>query len=103
MKRVVLALAAVAVLCIAASQVQAAGVAVTAGGWGPPVHAVHHHHGCYRPMVMHPPMIYRPPVFVPVYPRMMYPPVYSVPRVYYGGPSGSFYYNGPGVSLGIGF
>jgi hypothetical protein len=103
MKRVVLALVAVAVLCIAASQAQAAGVAVTVGGWGPSAHVVHHHPGWRRPVVVHPPVIYPPRVFVPATPTYVYPPVYSVPRVYYGGPSGSFYYSGPGVSVGVGF
>ena len=102
MKRVVLALAAVAVLCIAANQAQAAGVAVTVGGWDPPAHVVHHH-GWRRPVVVHPPVFYPPRVIVPAYPPVVYPPVYSVPRVYYGGPNGSFYYRGPGVSLGVGF
>lgn len=103
MKRIVLTLVAVAVLCIAANQAQAAKVVVTAGGGYAPIHAVHHHPGWHHPVVVHRPVIVRPPVFVPTYPQVVYPPVYSVPRVYYGSPSGSFYYNGPGVSLGIGF
>jgi hypothetical protein len=99
MKRIVLTMVAVAVLCFVATQAQAAGVAVTVGGWGAPVYAVHHHHhGWHGPVIVNPPVIYPPRVIVPAY-----PPVYSVPRVYYGTPSGSFYYNGPGVSLGVGF
>lgn len=99
MRRVVLALVAV-VVCVVASQAQAAHVV---RGWSPAVPVVHHHHGWHRPAFVHSPVFVRPPVVVPTYPRVWYPPVYSMPRVYYGGPSGSFYYNGPGVSLGIGF
>lgn len=55
-------------------------------------HYGHGHHGYYRaPVVMYPPVYARPQVVVPAYPY------------YYNQPHGSFYFNGPRFSFGIGY
>lgn len=95
MKRVALILATVAILCVAAAgQAQA--------------HPYHHGHGgyhgayyggYYRPVVVRPTVVYSPAVV----PAPIYPPYYGnrcdYPAPYYS----NFYYQGRGLSIGIGF
>jgi len=83
-----------------------AGPSLANGYWAP---AHHHHYGYagpyysagYRPVVVVPAPVFGyatyPPVVAPVY-----APVAPGPY-YYGAPSVSFGYRGPGVSVGVGF
>ena len=93
MKRVLLILATLGILCFAGSQAQANGY----HGHGGYYYGGHHgyHHG---PVVVRSPWV-APPVIVRV---PAYPPVYA-PRCYYPGPSYGFYYQGRGLSIGVGF
>jgi hypothetical protein len=91
MRRVALILATLGILCLAVGQAQA--------------HVYHHgyggyHHGYYGPVVVRPPVWVAPPVVVR--PRVVYPPVYPS-GCYYDYPSSGFYYQGPRVSVGVGF
>jgi hypothetical protein len=85
MRRVTLILAILGILCVAVGQVQA--------------HGYHHNHGPayyhgYRgPVVMRPPVVIAPPIYPPIYRPRCYEPV-----PYYG-----FYYQGRGLSIGVGF
>ena len=88
MRRVALILATLGILCVAAGQVQA--------------HGYHHGHayygGYYGAVVVRPPVVIAPPVVVA-------PPIYPTyyPRCYYSAPSYGFYYQGRGLSIGVGF
>jgi hypothetical protein len=94
MKRFALILATLAILCVAATQAQA--------------HGYHHGYGVYyggyyrAPVVVCPPVWVAPQAFVPtpVYPRV-YRPSCNYPYAY--GPSCGFYYQGSGLSIGVGF
>ncbi len=88
MRRVALILATFAILCVTASQVQA-----HHHGHG------YHHGGWYGPAVVRPHAWVAPPMVMPV---PVYPPVYR-PRYYYPTPGYGFYYQGRGVSVGVGF
>lgn len=90
MRRFALMLATLGILCVAASQVQA--------------HDYHHGHGGYHRSYYGPAMVY-PRVWAPpavIVRAPVYPPVYGyrycAPR-----PSSGFYYQGRGVSIGVGF
>jgi hypothetical protein len=98
MKRVLLILAALGNLGVAASQVQA--------------HEYHYWHGGYYAGYAYPRVLVRPwvapgtvcpPVVYPpvVYPSVAVPGVAAYPT--YVGPAAGFYYNGPRVSVGVGF
>lgn len=87
MKRFTLILATLAILCVTAGQAQA--------------HGYHHGHGGYRPAYCGPAVVYRAPPVVVVPPRV-YPPVYDY-RYYGPRPSSGFYYQGRGISIGVGF
>jgi hypothetical protein len=90
-------LATLGILCVAAKEVQAH-----------EFHGYHHRYGYYAgycaPIVVSRPVWARPVVVAPltVYPRVVYPRVYSYPY-YYSVPSSGFYYQGPGLSIGVGF
>jgi hypothetical protein len=91
MKRLALILTVAGILCVSASQ-----------AWA---HGYHHGHGNYyygRPGVV----VVRPPVWVDspviVRPRVVYPPVYRY-RYFEPAPAFGFRYEGPGVSVGVGF
>lgn len=98
MRRVLLILATLGTLCLAASQVQADGHGHYYGGHGG------HYAGYYGRSMVHPPVWVRPAMIVPapIYPRAVYPPAYCYPR-YNFGPTYGFYYQGRGLSLGVGF
>lgn len=87
MRRFALMLATLGILCVAAGQAQAHGYRPYYGGHG-------YHHGYCAPAVVYP-RVWAPPVVV--VPPRAYPPVY-VAR-----PGTGFYYQGRGVSIGIGF
>jgi hypothetical protein len=91
MRRIALILATLGILCVAVSQVQAHGYHHGYGGY---------YRGYYGPVVVRPPVVVAPPIIVR--PRVVYPPVYGY-RYYDPSPSGGFYYQGPGVSVGVGF
>ena len=90
MKRVTLILATLAILCVTAGQIQAHGYH--------PGHGVYHH-GYRGPVVVRSPGWIAPPVVVRV---PSYPPVYRY-RYYDPSPSYGFYYQGRGLSIGVGF
>ena len=99
MRRVLWMLATLGVLCTAVSQVQAH------DGY-----EHHHGHGYYAweraPIVVAPRVAPRVVEVVPepFYPPVAYPPVvYARPWRYYPGPACGVYYNGPGLSIGVGF
>jgi hypothetical protein len=98
MRRVALILAVLGVLCVGVGQAQA---------YGPYHHG--HHRAYYGPMVVRPPVWAVPQVVVAapvvVYRQpACYPPVYSYPYRYYAPvPRAGFYYQGRGLSLGIGW
>ncbi len=96
MRRIVLALAVVAVLAFGAAQAHAHPPWHYRGG--PPRSYRYAPPPRYVPVPVYPPPVvrhyYGPPVFVPA-------PVY--PRPYYYPPRSGFYYRGSGISIGIGF
>jgi hypothetical protein len=95
MKRVALVLVTLGVLCLAAAPVQA-------GGYHHGHHNGYHggyYGGYYGPVVVRAPVLVAPRVVVPA---PIYPPVYRT-RYYYPEPSYGFYYQGRGVSIGVGF
>jgi hypothetical protein len=100
MRRVTLILATFAVLCLAAGQARADGYHHGHGGYGG------HHGGYYGPMMVRPLVRIAPPVVVPA---PIFAPAYPVAPTgypywnYYPGPSYGFYYQGRGVSVGVGF
>jgi hypothetical protein len=90
MRRVALILATLGILCLAAGQLQA--------------HEYHHGHHGYPGHYAY----YRAPVVVRaapvVVPYVAYPPVCRPwPYYYYPAPASGFYYQGRGLSIGIGF
>ena len=91
MRRALLILATFGIVCLAANQVQA--------------HEYHHGYGLYHhgPVIVRAPLVVGPTVVVPapVYPQVVYPPMYRYP--YYPRPAYGFYYQGRGLSLGVGF
>ena len=90
MRRVALILVTLGILCLAAGQAQAHPSHHSCGGY---------YHGYYGPVVVARPVWIAPPVVVSV---PAYPPVYR-PQCYYPAPAASFYYRGPGLSIGVGF
>lgn len=102
MKRVACILTVLAIVCLAAGQVQAYGGHYGGyhGGYGG-----HHggHYGAYYGGY-HGPVVVAPRVVVPAYPpaRVIYPPPYRY-RCYEPAPVGGFFYRGPGVSIGVGW
>jgi hypothetical protein len=91
MKRLALTLAVAGILCLTAGITQA--------------HDYHHGHGNYYRghndvVIVRPPVWANPPVVVR--PRVVYPPVYRY-RYCEPAPSFGFRYNGPGLSVGVGF
>ena len=101
MRRVACVLTVLGILCVAAGQAQA-------DGW-------HHggyyggHHGGYYGNVVVRPIFVSPQFAVPVLPppRVVYPPYTYRPacgyRYYAPAPSAGFYYQGRGLSLGVGW
>jgi hypothetical protein len=91
MKRLILPLVLLGVLCVAAST-------ASAGPW------LRRHRVLYGPHVVHRPIVAAPVV---VAPRVFYRPYvapYYVPQVRYYTPGyGAFYYGGPGVSVRVGW
>ena len=90
MRRVALILTILGTLCVAAGQAQA--------------NDFHHGRGYYYGGY-HGPVVVRTPVWAApavVVPAPVYPRVYG-PRCYYPGPSYGFYYQGRGLSIGVGF
>ncbi len=93
MKRAAMVLAVLGVLCISAGQV-----------WAHDHHKGHgkYYHGHRGPVVVRPAVVVPPPVVVR--PRVVYPPYYGYGYGYYDPcPSFGFRYNGPRVSVGVGF
>ena len=99
MKRAVCLLTVLGILCVAASQAQA--------------HDYYHHGGRYHHsyfgvVVPAPPVVVSPRVYYPVapapvvYPRAVYYPTYRY-RYCQPVPRGGFYYQGRGLSLGVGW
>jgi hypothetical protein len=104
MRRALLILAVLGILGLAASQAQAN--YYHHGGY----HGGYHHGayygryygGYYGPVVVRPPVWVGPRAIVPVPPTAVYGPAYACP--YYAPyPRYGFYYQGRGLSLGIGF
>jgi hypothetical protein len=94
MKRIALILATFGILCVAVGQAQA----------GDFHHGYHGYHGYYgghhnNVVVVRSPVWVAPRVVVPV---PVYPPVYR-PGCYYPAPAYGFYYQGRGLSIGVGF
>jgi hypothetical protein len=91
MKRVALILAVVGILCLGIGQIQA--------------NDFHHGHHGYYGGYRHGPVVVARPIWIApaaVVPYAVYPPVYR-PWYYYPGTASGFYYQGRGVSIGIGF
>jgi hypothetical protein len=93
MRHILLILATLAVVCVAANQVQA--------------HEYHHGHGYYAyraPIVVAPRVVAVVPG--PVYPPAVYPPAvypYAGAVPYAPAPACGVFYNGPRLSIGVGF
>ena len=89
MRRIALMLAILGILCVAAGQVQA--------------HEYHyvygHHHGWCVPVVVRPHVWVGPRAVIPV---PVARPVYPY-GCYYPGPACGVYYQGRGLSIGVGF
>ncbi len=94
MRRITLILAAFVTLGLAGSQLQAHDFY---HGYAPRHYGYRVHHA----PVLAPPLVrVAPPVIAPV---RVYPPVVYRPRCYEPAPSYGFYYQGRGLSIGIGF
>jgi hypothetical protein len=98
MRRALLVLTTLGILCFAGSYAQAGGY--YHHGHGPYHHGPYHHGRFYGPVVVRPPVVYAPPIVVR--PRVVYPPVYGYPYYEPAAPF-NFYYQGRGVSVGVGF
>lgn len=94
MRRIALILVAFVTLGFAGGQLQAHDFH---HGYGPG----HHAYGFYREPVRMPPPAWVPPP--PVAAVRGYPPVVYRPRCYEPAPTYGFYYQGRGLSIGIGF
>jgi hypothetical protein len=100
MRRIALFLAVLGILGVAASQVQAHSY-YHHGGY-PHGYYGSYYGGYYGPVVVRPPVWVGPRVVVPVGPPAVCRPAYGYP--YYAPyPRYGFYYQGRGLSLGIGF